>query len=316
MARIFFSTDVHGSTGLWKKWLSAPDFFKADVLMLCGDLTGKALVPLIKQKDGSYSLAYWGKRFNLRTEREIEEMERRLENSGIYPFRSTPEEVAELKENPVKVERMMIEAMTTRIKEWLDLVLERIDLKKVQVFTMPGNDDYFEIDKVIKSYEDKGIAWLLDTVVEIAGLEAISLPYVNPTPWNTPREASEKELKKKIDKLVEKLSDPNRSIFNFHCPPYGTKLDLAPELDKSLKPVMELGQVKFIHVGSKAVREAELKHKPLIGLHGHIHESCAIDRVGDVPVLNPGSEYEAGVLRGFMIEASKEGIEKFWRVEG
>jgi len=315
MARIFFATDVHGSTGVWKKWLSAPDFFKADVLMLCGDLTGKALVPLIKQKDGSYSLAYWGMKFNLKTDKEIEEMEKRLENSGVYPFRSTPEEIAELKENPAKVERMMIEAMMNRMREWLEMVLEKIDTKKIQVWVMPGNDDYFEIDDVIKSYRDKGIDWLLDTVVEIAGLDTISLSYVNPTPWNTPREATEAEIKKKIDKLVEKLSNPSRSIFNFHCPPYGTKLDLAPELDKNLKPVTVGGQVKFIHVGSKAVLESELKYKPLIGLHGHIHESCAMDQVGNVPVVNPGSEYGEGVLRGFMIEASKEGIKNFWRLE-
>lgn len=316
MTKIFFSVDVHGSCGLWKKWLSVPEIHKVDVLMLCGDLTGKKLVPLIKQKDGSYSLAYWGRKFRLTTENEIREIEERLKNSGVYPFRSTPEEIEELKRNPAKVDRMMREAIVDRMKEWLDLVLEKVDLKKCKVFVMPGNDDIFEIDDVIKSYQDRGIAWLLDRVVEINGLEMISLEYVNPTPWDTPREAEEAELRKKIDKLVEKLSDPSKSIFNFHCPPYNTKLDLAPELDKTLKPVTVGGLVKFIHVGSKAVRGALEEYKPLMGLHGHIHESCAMDRVAGVPVVNPGSEYEAGVLRGFIVKISEKRVEDFWRVEG
>jgi len=316
MTRIFFSVDVHGSTGVWRKWLSAPDFFKADVLMLCGDLTGKALVPLVRQKDGSYNLAYWGMKFNLKTDKEIAEAEERLANSGIYPFRSTPEEIEELKKNPDRVSRMMMEAVKSRIREWLDLALEKIDLKKIQVWAMPGNDDFHEIDEVMKSYQDRGIAFLLDTVVEIAGIETISLSYVNPTPWNTPREATEPELAKMIDRLVGKLKDPSRSIFNFHCPPYGTKLDSAPELDKNLKPITVGGAPQFIHVGSKAVLEAEKKYSPLLGLHGHIHESGATDNVGNVPVINPGSEYGEGILRGVMIEASKEGISKYWKVEG
>jgi Icc-related predicted phosphoesterase len=316
MLKIFFSVDVHGSCGLWMKWLSAPEVYKADILMLCGDLTGKMLVPLIKQKDGSYSLAYWGRKFKLTTEEEVKEVEERLKNSGVYPFRSTSEEIEDLKTNPAKVERMMNEAIKRRMREWLDTVLEKVNLKKCQVFVMPGNDDIFDVDDVTKSYQDRGIAWLLDRVVEIAGFEMISLPYVNPTPWDTPREAEEPELKKKIKKLIEKLTDPSKSIFNFHCPPYNTKLDRAPELDKTLKPVTVGGQVRFIHVGSKAVREAIEKYKPIMGLHGHIHESCATDYVAGVPVINPGSEYEAGVLRGFIIKISEKGVEDFWRVEG
>lgn len=316
MVRVFFSVDAHGSTGVWKKWLTMHEFNKADVLMLCGDLTGKSLVPLIQKEDGSYFTNYFGFDQFLKTETEVKEMERQLSNSGVYSFRASREEVEELKVNPEKVEKMIKGAVVKRIGEWTDILVERIDTKKVMTIVMPGNDDYFEIDNVIKSYEDKGVVYPLHKVIEIAGIETISLDYVNPTPWDTPREASEKDLTNMIEREVMKLSDPMKSIFNFHCPPYGTKLDLAPELDKNLKPVTVAGSINMIHVGSKAVRAAHEKYQPMIGVHGHIHESYGEDKIRNTPVLNAGSEYGESVLRGFIIEILEKKIKNYWKVEG
>ncbi len=316
MARMFFSTDAHGSTAIWKKWVRVPEFHKAQMLLLCGDLTGKALVPLIEQSDGTYKTNYYGRDWHLKSEEEVVDMETRLSDSGVYPFRSTSEEIGEMRNNPKLVEKMMNEAMANRMDEWLSFLVEKVDTSTVQVMAMPGNDDEFLLDDVIKSYEDQGVIWCLDKVVEIGGFETISLEYVNPTPWDTPREASEKELKKMIDKLVKKLSDPSKSIFNFHCPPYNTHLDLAPKLDKTLRPVVTAGTVEMIHVGSKAIRDAEKEYQPMMGLHGHIHESYASDKLGDTVVVNPGSEYGEGILRGYIIEFAKDGVERYWKVEG
>lgn len=316
MARMFFSTDAHGSTAIWKKWVNVPEFHKADMLLLCGDLTGKALVPLIEQPDGSYSTHYYGRKWHLTSEEDMAEMEERLSASGVYPFKTTPEQVQNMQNDPKLVDKMMNEAMANRMHEWLDFLVEKVDTKKIQVMAMPGNDDEFLLDDVIKSFEDQGIIWCLDTVVEIGGFETISLEYVNPTPWDTPREYSEKEMKKKIEKLVKKLDNPEKSIFNFHCPPYNTHLDLAPKLDKTLRPVVTAGTMQMIHVGSTAVRDAELEYQPMMGLHGHIHESYASDKLGDTVVVNPGSEYGEGILRGYIIDFSADGIEKYWKVEG
>ncbi|MGD2250011.1 MAG: phosphoesterase [Candidatus Methanofastidiosia archaeon] len=316
MARMFFSVDAHGSTAIWKKWVRVPEFHDAEMLLLCGDLTGKALVPLIEQSDGSYKTTYFGRGWHLTSEKEVAEMENRLAASGCYSFRTTSEEVNEMKNNPKLVDTMMNDAMANRMREWLEFLVEKVDTSKVQVMAMPGNDDEFLIDPVIKSFEDQGVIWCLDKVVEIGGFETISLEYVNPTPWDTPREYSEKEMKKKIDKLVKKLDDPSKSIFNFHCPPYNTHLDLAPKLDKTLRPVVTAGTVQMIHVGSKAVRDAEEKYQPMMGLHGHIHESYASDKLGETIVINPGSEYGEGILRGYIIDFDEEGIDKYWKVEG
>ncbi|MBU7014489.1 MAG: metallophosphoesterase [Theionarchaea archaeon] len=316
MARMFFSTDAHGSTAIWKKWVNVPEFHKADMLLLCGDLTGKALIPLIQESDGTYKTHYYGRGWHLTSEKEVVEMENRLADSGCYPFRTTQEEVGEMRSNPKIVDEMMNDAMAQRIDEWLSFLVEKVDTSKVQVMAMPGNDDEFHIDKIIRSYEDRGVIWCLDQVVEVGGFETISLEYVNPTPWDTPREYKEKEMKKRIDQLAKKLNDPSKSIFNFHCPPYNTHLDLAPKLDKTLRPVVTAGTVEMIHVGSTAIREAEEQYQPMMGLHGHIHESYASDKIKNSVVVNPGSEYGEGILRGFIIEFSEEGVDRYWKVEG
>lgn len=313
--RIFFSVDAHGSMEIWRKWIRAHEVYKVDVMMLCGDLTGKALVPLVKQDDG-YFTDYFGTKQILRTEEEVAKVEAILAGSGLYPFRTTWDEVRELQRNPQKVEELMKENILDRMDKWMKLLLEKVDLKRVKVLVMPGNDDIHEVDEIIKSYEDEGVIYPLDKVVEINGFEVISYDYVNPTPWETPREAPENKIRKDIDRLVSKISDPSKAIFNFHCPPYGTRLDLAPELDRNLRPVIRGGRVNMIHVGSKAVREAEIEYRPLMGLHGHIHESCAADVLNGVPIFNPGSEYSEGILRVFVIELSHNGLEKYWRVEG
>ncbi len=222
----------------------------------------------------------------------------------------------ELQNDPTAVERLMMAMIKDRMARWMEMLIEKVDLSAVDAIVMPGNDDDWEIDDVISSFQDRGVRWCLDEPVDVLGAPMISLDYVNPTPWDTPREDNEKGLGKRIKKLVKKLDDPGRAIFNFHAPPYGTMLDLAPELDSSRKPVTVAGQVNFVHVGSRAVTEALEKYRPMIGLHGHIHESSGHDKVGDVTVVNPGSEYGEGILRGYIIEIQDGRVNNQWKVEG
>jgi Icc-related predicted phosphoesterase len=315
MSRIFFSVDVHGGTGVWKKWLKAPEIYQADTLMFCGDLTGKVLVPLIKQKDGSYLMNY-GEPRTLTTRAEIEEAKTTLQMGGMYPYECTQEEVDEFRVSKRKVEEVMKGLMIQRLREWIEMLLKSIEPKKLKAVIMPGNDDAFEVDNVIREYEDRGVIWPLDNVIEVGGFETISLSEVNPTPWNSPREVEEKDLAKKIETLASKLTDPHKAFFNFHAPPYMTAIDTAPKLSKGLTPVMGPGGVEMIHVGSKAVKDAIKQYQPLLGLHGHIHEAGGMDKVGKTPVLNPGSEYGENILRAFMIVTDEKGVKGYWRVEG
>jgi Icc-related predicted phosphoesterase len=233
---------------------------------------------------------------------------------GYYPFVCSLKEYKEFQDDPKKLDDLFKRLLCERMSKWLSLVTEKIDLKNKYVICMPGNDDELFIDDVIKSFESDGIIYPLGKVLNLFyDFEIISLEYVNPTPWKTPRECEEQELKEKIEKLLEKCKDPGKTIFNFHCPPFNTRLDLARKLSKDLKPSAH-GERE--HVGSKAVREAIEKYQPTLGLHGHIHESFAFDHIGKTLVVNPGSEYTEGILRGFVIDVTTNRIDKFVKVEG
>lgn len=316
MSRAFFSVDVHGASSVWRKWLRVPELYDADALLLCGDLTGKSMVPIIEQPDGSFNAFYFGRNWNLAAGSEIDEMERRINDAGAYTLRCDTDEVAELQENPGRVEEIHMRKILDRMERWLEMLVEKIDLSRIDAVVMPGNDDDFQLDEVIKSFGDRGVKWCLDSPIDLLGVPTISLDYVNPTPWDTPREDNERGLRKRIRKLVKQLDDPSRSIFNFHAPPKGTMLDLAPELDANKKPVTVAGQVNFVHVGSQAVLEALEEYQPVLGLHGHIHESYGHDKVGETPVVNPGSEYGEGILRGYIIEIDDGVVGNHWKVEG
>jgi Icc-related predicted phosphoesterase len=313
LPRIYFAADAHGSSLVWRKWLTAPTQYKADVLLFCGDLTGKMIVPIIQLEDGTWTTHAFNKVHKFKTREEADKLVESIEKTGWYPYRCSAQEFLELQKNPDKLDKLFKEQMAGRVSSWLKLLLEKVDIKEKTVVCMPGNDDEKIVDEVIQSFESDGIIYPLNKVVEIAKKhEMISLDYVNPTPWKTPRECTEDELKKKIDGLVSKLKNPANAIFNFHCPPYDTYLDLAVKLDKDLKPSRD----ERVHVGSKAVRDAIDKYQPLLGTHGHIHESFASQEIGRTVVVNPGSEYTEGILRGFIIDLADDKIERYWKVEG
>jgi len=316
MAKLFFSVDVHGAESVWRKWLKVPEIYDVDALLLCGDLTGKSLVPLIEKGDGRYNAFYFGKNWELEEGSQLMEMEKRIKDAGAYTLRCNMDRVEELQGDPGAVEELMLGMIMDRMNRWMEELLNAVDPSVVDVIVMPGNDDDWQVDDVIKSFRERGIIWCLEGVTEVLGAPMISLDYVNPTPWDTPREDSEQGLRKRIRKLVKQLDDPNRSIFNFHAPPHGTMLDLAPELDGSRKPVTVAGQVNFMHVGSRAVTEAIEKYQPMIGLHGHIHESSGHDSIGDTIVINPGSEYGEGILRGYIVDIQDGIVKNQWKVEG
>ncbi len=322
MVRLFFSADVHGSELVWRKWLNTPKMRGANVVLFCGDLTGKSVVPLTKRGDNLWTCKLFGRKWTMHNEKEKEDMARRIRESGYYPVEMTPEEITELQKDKRKVEKLFEEVMTARLREWLQMAVDTLP-KDITIYCMPGNDDEFYIDEVIKEFDKnyENVIYPLGRAVEIPGLpgyEMISFEYVNPTPWNTPREDSEKGLWKRLEKLSKLVTvDWDHVLLNFHCPPYNTQLDLAPKLDKHLKPVTVLGQVQMEHVGSKSVRKFEEKYQALMGLHGHIHESYASDKIGKTVIVNPGSEYGSGILRGFIIDLSPEkGLETYWKVEG
>jgi uncharacterized protein len=175
----------------------------------------------------------------------------------------------------------------------------------VRCIITPGNDDPVQIDPVLRASEriESPEAQLCD----LGPVLMASLGDVTPTPWNTEREYPEDELAERIARLMDRVPSGRPSLLNFHCPPYGSGLDIAPELDEMLKPVIRGGRPSMIPVGSKAVREAIARYEPVVGLHGHIHESRGAQKIGKTLCLNPGSDYSSDVLRGAIVDLADDG---------
>lgn len=310
--KVFFSADVHGSELVWRKWLSVPRHFGADIIILAGDLTGKAVVPIIEREDGSYACRAFGRSHYAKDEDELDNVKVELRRRGSYPYVCSSEEVEELKKDPKKVEGLFEKLMVEGMERWIKMLEEKIPAEATAI-VMPGNDDIFQIDNVINKSER--VIYPLGKVVPLCfDYELISLDYCNPTPWDSPRECSEKDLWAKLKKLAGMVKvDWDKVVCNFHCPPYGTRLDIALKL-KNLRPVYTMGEPEREHVGSRSIQKFMKEYQPLIGLHGHIHECPAYDYIGKTVVLNPGSEYDAGILRGFIVEFTKDGLDKWYKV--
>jgi Icc-related predicted phosphoesterase len=163
----------------------------------------------------------------------------------------------------------------------------------------PGNDDVFEVDDIIG--KSISIVDCADKVVQIGDHEMATFCWTNPTPWDTPREKPDEQLEPMLEALISKVRKVEWSIFNFHAPPHGFALDLAPELTKDLVQAVD----RKIHVGSKAVTKMIQKYQPFLSLHGHIHESRGIQKMGKTTMINPGSEYSEGILRGVVMELER-----------
>lgn len=320
LIRIFFATDIHGSEICLRKFLNALRIYKVDVGILLGDLSGKLINPIVKQPDGSYICDFLGQRIVAKTEEELAALKKRIAITGNYCFITTPEELKELMAEGKtisgmidaqirkihlgagKVEELFKRLVTERLKEWDLIIEEKLRGSGIKMFIAPGNDDIFEVDEVLNNYRYAVNAD--NKKVMIGEYEMVTLSWSNPTPWNTPRECCEEELMRKIEGLVSQIDNMDRAIFNFHAPPYGTTLDQAYKLSKDLVPSVS----EMVNVGSIAVLNAIKEHQPLLGLHGHIHESRGSQKIGRTICVNPGSEYSEGILRGVIVTLDKDKV--------
>jgi Icc-related predicted phosphoesterase len=299
--RIFFATDIHGSEVCWRKFLNAGAFHKADVLIMGGDMTGKAMVPIVRT-NGSWEVTLQDQRQVLTTEDEVRAIEKRISDRGYYPIRLTPEEITAWNADSALVDARFKAEMLGNVERWMALGDERLEGKGIRCIVSPANDDMFEIDPIIAAA--KNIELGEANTIPLDGFSLVSTGWANTTPWHTYRELEEPELRERIDGLVADVPDPKRAIFNFHAPPYGSNLDNAPKLDADMKYVS--GGQALIPVGSKAVRESILAYGPPLSLHGPIHEGTGAVTPGPPLAVHPGSSYEDGVLQAAIVDLDEK----------
>jgi len=299
--RIFFATDIHGSDRCFRKFLNAGEFYKADVVVLGGDLTGKTLVPIFEHSDGHFTAQFLGEKV-MKPASELVSFEKTVSDSGYYPYRTSDHEYRLIMEDQSKLEAVFSRLATERLQRWLEIAEHRIgDRTQPKYYVTAGNDDSFAIDPILR--RSSVLSFVEGEVVHIdQEHEMIATGYANTTPWNCFRDIPEEELLKKIESMTNRVAKMQNCVFTLHSPPYGTGLDTAMELDSNLSPVMRDGAPSMIPVGSKAVREEIEKYQPLLGLHGHIHEARGTATINRTLCINPGSEYSEGVLRGALID--------------
>jgi uncharacterized protein len=313
MTTLFFATDVHGSDVCWKKFINAGNFYGADVLILGGDMTGKAIVPIIDLGGGKFRAVLLEQEFLLESQGEADEMVRKIKSRGYYPIILTPDELSELNKSPEKVHDLFLQEALKTAEQWMAYAAEKLSGTSMRVFAAPGNDDQFELDDIIRK---SGVVTLAEgQVIELDGHhEMISSGWSNHTPWHTYREDGEDQLAVRYTAMTSQLKNPKNAVFNIHVPPYASNLDEAPELDENLRP-KNAGNA-LTPVGSTALRTAIEKHQPLLGLHGHIHEGRGSSRIGRTLCINPGSMYEQGTLLGALIKLGKDKIENYVLTQG
>ena len=303
--KIFFVTDIHGSNTCFRKYLNALKVYNVDVGILLGDLTGKVLVPIVEKAGGGWHTTLMGQYTDIPDKDELEKLKKTIELMGYYWVHQTPEEFKEFKNDPKKVDTLFKQLMISRLKEWIALADERLVNTPYKVYMAPGNDDHFEVDKIIA--DSHAIVDCNDRNVMLGDHEMVTFAWTNPTPWDTPREKPDEELEPMLEELVGTVKDKGNSIFNFHAPPYGFALDMAPELTKDLVQAAD----RKHHVGSRAVAKMIEKYQPLVGLHGHIHESRGVQKIRKTTIINPGSEYSEGILRGVVIILEKNKVKDY-----
>lgn len=305
---IFFCSDLHGSTVCFNKFINSAAYYssrgrRVDILLMGGDMTGKLIVPVIKQGE-EYRSYLFGKEHTLTTEEELGGLIKKTEVLGIYPHIFEPDEYEEFKGNPTAQDELFKKLMLKRLEQWMDFAERKLKDSGTPCYISPGNDDIPEINAVLEA--SPVVVNPDNSVVRISDEhEMLSLGNANLTPFNCPRDLPEEELDRMIGALASSVEDMPNCIFNLHCPPYDTGIDDAPMLDEELRPKIGIQGVEMAPAGCKAVREAIEKHSPLLALHGHIHESKGAINVGRTLCINPGSEYSEGVLRGALVTIKK-----------
>src|SRR5207247_3311943 len=213
-------------------------------------------------------------------------------------------DIDRLESEPAPLARAFEHAIVEQIEGWCKLAEERL-APRVRCIITPGNDDPKAIDPVLKAASR--IESPEGEICDLGPVVMASCGDVTPTPWNTEREYPEEELARRLEAILDQAPKASKMVVNFHCPPHGSGLDFAAELDPQLRPVIRGGRPSIVPVGSKAVRDVVKRYQPVVGLHGHIHESKGAQKIGSTMCLNPGSDYSADVLRGAIVDVAEDG---------
>lgn len=300
MVRILYGSDFHGSETVYRKFLASSRQYQARILIVGGDVTGKAMVPVTHQGKGTYTASWFGKSESASSPADLEQLKKKISSVGFYPIVLEPDEATELEEHPDKMSARFEQEMVQRIREWMALADEKLVPENASLYFMAGNDDLASIDQAVAEFPRVHNPDMSRFEIE-GGYEIVGLSNANMTPWRCARDIEEDELARKLETLSGMIQNPERTIAVLHVPPYGSGLDTCPDLDEHLKIITQGGQVVMKSAGSTAVKAWLEKVQPMLSLHGHIHESPGHARIGRTLSINAGSEYAEAIMKAAII---------------
>jgi uncharacterized protein len=318
--RLFYATDLHGSERTYRKFLNAGKFYEAQVLIMGGDIIGKIAVPIIQESAGRYRATLQGSIETIESEEALKALLDRIGMLGWYAKVMTEEEFREISADRAKVDALFHQLARQRLESWIELSETRLGGTGIKCYVTGGNDDYPDVLEVMKT---SGARTFIDCEGVVVPLDdqhtMISVGNSTLTPWKTPREVTDEELGRIIDGMIAMVTDMKNCVFNFHDPPKDSTLDTCPELDWNTDPpapIVKAGQLVMHGAGSASVRKAIETHQPVLGLHGHIHESAGAAHLGRTLCVNPGSEYGEGRLRGVLVNLAGGKVDGYQMTSG
>jgi uncharacterized protein len=313
--KIFFATDLQGSDICFKKLLNAGKFYGADVVIMGGDISGKAVVPIVKKGNGSYFAHFQNSELSLSSEAEMGQFTQKIRDIGFYPYVTDSDQMKKLSESRSEADSIFRTLILDTVKRWVQLADEKLTGSGIRFLFILGNDDDYFVDEALaqsRTMENvDGKVIHLDRRHEMLNLGAST-----ETPWHTPRELSEDEIHLRLEGMAGTVEDMSSCIFNIHVPPFNSKIDECADLDENLRVISRVGQTQMKSAGSKAVRGAIEKYQPLSGLFGHIHEGRGYIKIGRTLCINPGSNYTEGILNGALMTLGAGKIQDFQLTTG
>ena len=307
-SRLFFATDIHGSERTFRKFLNCAKFYKVDHIIMGGDIMGKFLVPIVHEHDSHYRMTLQGTVESIEGADALQAVKDRIETLGFYHITVEEDELHAMQADQGEIDATFHRLARERIERWIALADERLAGTSVKWYVTGGNDDPPDVLTVFDEMDSEHVVNCEGRVVMVDDLFPMAnCGYSNPTPWATPREVDEDALEVILEEAVQGVDDFTSAIFNLHVPPYDCTLDDCPKLDWSTdppSPIVVGGVPQSAPAGSTAVRKIIEKYKPLLALTGHIHESRGLVNLGRTTVINPGSEYGEGIIKGCIITLS------------
>src|SRR5205823_4760673 len=137
---LYFATDVHGSEQCFRKFLNAGAAYGPDVMVLGGDVAGKAVQAIVRHDDGRYRFTFRGRDYDLEDCDELHRIERLIADNGYYPWRSAPGDLDRARRDGA-IDEILLRLMRDRLSSWLDLADERLRPRGLPAFWMLGHDD-------------------------------------------------------------------------------------------------------------------------------------------------------------------------------